>query len=140
MNDNTGSAVQAEQRRLAAIMFGRSEEAIRLIEKAMRLNPQYPPGYLVNLGFAYRVAGRYAEALVPLKKVLSLNPDDAPAHVNLTACYVELGRMQEAQAEAAEILRLNPKFSLEIAKQSWPYKNPADLERYLAVLRKAGLK
>ena len=68
----------------------------------MRLNPQHPPGYLFNLGFAYRVAGRYDEALVPLKKVLSLNPDDGPAHVNLAACYVELGRMQEAQAEAAK--------------------------------------
>jgi adenylate cyclase len=118
----------------------RPEEAIGLIEKAMRLNPQYPSTYVFYLSFAYRVAGRYDEALVPLKKVLSLNPNDAPAHVNLAACYVELDRMQEAQAEAAEILRLFPKFSLEVAKQIWPYKNPADLERYLAALRKAGLK
>jgi hypothetical protein len=39
----------------------------------------------------------------------------------------------------AEILQLTPTWSLEILRQL-PYKNPADLERLLAALRKAGLK
>ncbi len=119
---------------------GRSEEGIKLIEKAMRLNPQYPPSYLHSLGWAYREAGRCEEALVPTKKVLTLNPNLAPAHWNLAACYAELGRLEEAQAEVAEGLRLNPKASLEWMRQVSPSKNPADLERLLAALRKAGLK
>jgi adenylate cyclase len=119
---------------------GRPEEAIELIEQAMRLNPQYPPAYLLNLGIAYREVGRYEEALAPLKKVLTLNPNFAPAHWNLAACYAELGRLEEARAEVAEGLRLNPNASLEVIKQNAPYKNPADLERFLAALRKAGLK
>jgi adenylate cyclase len=119
---------------------GRPEEGIELIEKAMRLNPHYPPLYLLNLGFAYREEGRYEEALAPLKKVLTLNPNFAPAHWNLAACYAELGRLEEARAEVAEALRLNPNASLEVMKQNTPYKNPADLERFLAALRKAGLK
>jgi adenylate cyclase len=119
---------------------GRPEEGIRLIEKAMRLNPHHPPLYLHNLGFAYREAGRYEEALVPLKKVITLNPNFALSHLNLAACYAELGRLEEAQAEAAEVLRISPNFSLEGARQSWPYKDPVDLERFLDGLRKAGLK
>jgi class 3 adenylate cyclase len=51
-----------------------------------------------------------------------------------------LGRVEEAQAEVAEILRIIPNFSLEAWRQRVPNKNPSDLERMLAALRKAGLK
>jgi len=40
----------------------------------------------------------------------------------------------------AEVLRLNPNFSLVVHKQREPIKDPAVLERHLAALRKAGLK
>jgi hypothetical protein len=40
----------------------------------------------------------------------------------------------------AELRRLNPNASLEVLKQYLPYKDPADLDRHLASLRKAGLK
>jgi adenylate cyclase len=111
-----------------------------LIEQAMRLNPRYPAFYLLYLGFSYRTVGRYEEALAPLKKALTLNPDFRPAHTNLVACYTELGRLEEARAEAAELLRLAPNFSLETFKQFLLYKDPMDTERYLAALRKAGLQ
>jgi hypothetical protein len=54
--------------------------------------------------------------------------------------YSELGQAAEAQVEAAEVLRLNPNFSLEVFKQSAPIKDPAVLERHIVALRKAGLK
>jgi tetratricopeptide (TPR) repeat protein len=96
--------------------------------------------YLVNLGAAYREAGQCEEALVPLKEVLILNPNFGPAHLNLAVCYAELDRLEEARAEIAEVLRVNPYASLEVFKQIAPYQSPADLERFLAALRKAGLK
>jgi ABC-type nitrate/sulfonate/bicarbonate transport system substrate-binding protein len=46
----------------------------------------------------------------------------------------------EARAEIAEVLKLNPQFSLAGMRQHWPYKDPADLERFLVALRKAGLE
>jgi hypothetical protein len=52
----------------------------------------------------------------------------------------EEGRDAEAQAEAAEVLRVNPNWSLEVWRQRVPYKDPAMLERVFAALRKAGLK
>ena len=84
--------------------------------------------------------GQYEEALVPLKKVLALNPNSGAAHRMLAVCYAELGRLDEARAEVAEVLRLNPNYSLEWVRQNMPYKDPADLERWIAALRKAGLK
>jgi tetratricopeptide (TPR) repeat protein len=119
---------------------GRPEEGLELIAKAMRLNPRYPDWYLNYLGIGYREAGRCEEALTPLKKAVARNPDYAPPHVNLTLCYAYLGRQQDAEAELAKVLRLRPTYSLEIERQSIPYKNPADLERYLDGLRKAGLR
>jgi adenylate cyclase len=118
----------------------RPEEGIGLMEKAMRLNPRYPVWYLERLGAAYRVVGRCEEAIVQMKRVVTLKPNNPPAHFVLAICYVELGRQAEAEAEAAEVLRINPTFSLEVFKQNIPYKDQALLERTLAAARKAGLK
>jgi tetratricopeptide (TPR) repeat protein len=119
---------------------GRPEEALGFIEKARRLNPREPVLYYNALGFAYRVAGEYKQAIVPLKKAISFSPNYLPAHVNLAICYAELGREEEARAETAEVLRLRPNFSLEGLKQRQPFKDLAVLESDLAALRKAGLK
>jgi adenylate cyclase len=122
------------------VYAGRPEEGIELTEKAMRLNPRYPPVYLFNLGWAYGMARRYEEALATLEKVLTLNPNWGPAHYNLAVCYAELGREEEARAEVAELLRLQPYMSVEWMRYNVPYKNSATLERHLAALHKAGLK
>jgi hypothetical protein len=39
-----------------------------------------------------------------------------------------------------EVLRLNPKFSLEVHNERVPIKEPAMLKQHIAALRKAGLK
>jgi hypothetical protein len=51
-----------------------------------------------------------------------------------------LGREEEARAEAAEMLRINPKFSVEKWAKRLTYKNQADADRFISALRKAGLK
>jgi adenylate cyclase len=60
--------------------------------------------------------------------------------VNLAFVYSELGREEEARAEAAEVLRLNPEYTLEVTKRRLPFKDPTVFERFLAGLHKAGLK
>ncbi len=124
---------------VSLVYAGRKEEGVRFIEKAVRLNPRHAV-YLGNLGWAYRAAGRYEEALAPLKQALTFTPDFQSFRANLAACYAELGQLEEARAEMAEALRLNPAYSLEALRQTLPYKDPADLERFLEGLRKAGLK
>jgi tetratricopeptide (TPR) repeat protein len=126
---------------LAAILnaMGKPEEALGVAEKAVRLGSPNP-GYLFDLGHAYCLTGRYEEAIATLKKFLTHYPNLLHAHLILASTYSESGREEEARVAAAEVLRISPKFSLEVMRQRWPYKEPAVLERQLAALRKAGLK
>ncbi len=82
---------------------------------------------------------RYEEAITVLKKALHYNPDFFPVHLNLAICYAILGREEEAHAEAAEVLRLNPKFSVKKYAKRLPGRDKAVKERYIDALRKAGL-
>jgi len=119
---------------------GRPEESIELVKKAIRLNPIYPVYYLFSLGHAYFLTGQYEEAVAALKRVVNLNPNFWPSHVYLAASHIELGREEEARAEAAEVLRISPSYSQEAWRQRLPYKDQAVLERLLDSLRKAGLR
>ncbi len=122
---------------------GRPEEAVAKVEQALRLSLSsvvQTDWHLVSVGIAYYLAGRPEEAIAPLKRYITRYPNQLGAHLTLAATYSELGKEPEAQAEAAEVLRINPRFSLEVHKQRVPIKDPAVLERHLAALRKAGLK
>jgi tetratricopeptide (TPR) repeat protein len=88
--------------------------------------------HLAAAGSACAVAGHYEEAQAPLQRHLSRYPNILPSHLMLAAVYSEVGQAAEARAEAAEVLRLNPQFSLEVHKQRMPIKDPAVLERHLA--------
>ena len=83
--------------------------------------------------------GRYEEAIDALKEALARSPDMLPAYRKLAAVYVELGRMDEARAQIARHMKVNPVFSLDEFRQEIPIKDRATLERYIKALLKAGL-
>jgi tetratricopeptide (TPR) repeat protein len=120
---------------------GRPEEAIPLLKKAIRLNPFGPAWYFSTLGNAYRYTGRFEEAVSAYKKALQVSPDSMAVHVNLAATYSMMDREKEARAEVAEVLRVNPKFSLgNWARVASIYKDQSVVDNIIGALRKAGLK
>jgi adenylate cyclase len=121
---------------------GRYKEAMPVFQKAIRLNPIGGVMTYVGLGFSYWFTGRLEEAVMAWKQALRRNPDHLISHLNLAATYIEMGREKEARAEAAEALRINPKFSLDnYAKVHSVWKDRSEIDRrYLGNLRKAGLK
>jgi tetratricopeptide (TPR) repeat protein len=58
----------------------------------------------------------------------------------LTSAYSAAGREEEARATAKEILKINPKFSVESYSKARAYKKQEDKELFIGGLRKAGLK
>jgi len=120
--------------------LGRWDESVQLAKKAIRLHPFAPAIYYHWLGRGYFMTGQLDESITTFKKALHVSPNYLPAHAFLAACYSSLDRHAEAAAEADEVRSINPKFNLESYAKTLPYENKADIERYIAALRKAGLK
>jgi adenylate cyclase len=96
--------------------MGRPEEALGLVAQAVRLNPRYPAYYLTVLGWAYRLTGRYAEAVATLKEAISRNPNNLATHLALADSYVlqwasqqspDPQTLEQALAAAQRTLALN---------------------------------
>ena len=66
-----------------------------------------------------------------------LNPADSfLSRLMMTVVYSMSGREEDARAEAAEVLRINPKFSVEKFEKR---AKGEDKETFIGALRKAGL-
>jgi len=122
------------------VFAGRAEEAIPLFQKAIRLNPVGPTGLYLNLGHALRMTGKFEEAASAYRKSIQRSPDNILTHVSLAATYSMMGREKEARAEAAEVIRINPKFSLDLFAKRQVYKDQSEVNKLVDALRKAGLK
>jgi adenylate cyclase len=118
----------------------RPEQAIPLFQKAIRLNPFAPTWYFFNLGSALLITERSEEAVLAYKKALHRSPDNLLAHVLLASTYSMMGREKEARAEAAEVLRINPKFSTDYFAKTLPFKDQKLTNNFVGALHKAGLK
>ena len=118
---------------------GRHEEAIKMYKKAIRLSPIPSVNTLFSLCIAYRDCGRYEEGISAAKKAVHLQPDSLLAHTCLASCYALSGRDDEAKAESAEVLKIEPNFSVAHYEKRMPYKDPADTKLVLDSFRKAGL-
>ena len=83
---------------------------------------------------------RYEEGVAACKEGIRREPNNIFAHSSLAIIYILSGREQDARREAAEVLRIDPNFSLNRHSESLTYKNQADATRLIEALRKAGLK
>jgi adenylate cyclase len=116
--------------------MGRSEEAIKKIKEAMRLNPYYSDYYLENLGMAFYDSGQYEDAMTALSRMSNSTPN---ATVYLAASYGQLGREPEAQRAVQEILAADSGFSLVHWAEMQPYKYQTNRNHFVDGLRKTGL-
>jgi TolB-like protein/class 3 adenylate cyclase/Tfp pilus assembly protein PilF len=125
----------------ALSLSGRPQEAIPMLQKSLRLSPIPVHSQVLGLlAHSYSMLGQYEEAIATYKKVLQFyGPDHLMAHIGLAGAYASIGRENEARAEGAEVLRIDPKFSLERFIKALPY-NQSTKDRLAEVLRKAGLK
>ena len=81
----------------------------------------------------------YAQALPALRDCVSRAPNLLAGHFWLAATYAQLGRMGDARAAAAEILRVKPTYSIGGSRRAMAFKNAEDDQHYVDGLRKAGL-
>ena len=122
-------------------VVGRHQEAIPILQKSLRLSPIPVHSQVLGiLGSSYSLTGQHEEAVAIFRKQLQLyGADHLLAHLGLAATYVWMGREKEARSEAAEILRIDPKFSLERFMKGYA-RDQSSKDRLAEALRKAGLK
>ena len=91
----------------------RFSEAVQFKEQAIKLDPFPRAVDFRNLAVAHSKMGMYEDAIAEFKKALHMNPNDWAIHYGLVEAYVRLGRKAEAYAQAEELLRVRPDFSLD---------------------------
>jgi adenylate cyclase len=121
------------------LQTGRPNEAREMFEKAVRLDPVHAQKSYVNLGRTYRMLGKHEEAVSVFKKAVQNAPDHLNIRLELIATYSALGKTEEAKAEADEVLKMNPNFTVSSFSRRSPMQNPTQREKFLDLLRQAGL-
>jgi adenylate cyclase len=140
VNLEPNSAISYFYLSLAFKYAGRPKEAITMAKEAIRLNPIPPGFYYQNLTHLYCLTGQYEEAIAVGKEATRVEPNNFTVRAFLTVAYSLHGREKEARIEAAEVLRINPKFRVDSWARTIPFKNEAGRELTIGALRKAGLK
>jgi Flp pilus assembly protein TadD len=137
-NDANGYVTLASVSTLA----GEPEKAVELIQKAMRLNPHFPSGYLFELGLAHFTSGQYSKAADELERASTLSPEDSWPGRLLIAAYGQLDRQADVDRVMSNVRLYHFGFdSLTIKSVAfwYPFKNPEHANRLAEGLRKAGV-
>lgn len=96
--------------------MGRPAEGLKEMQRAIRLNPLHDFNYLWVLGQSHFYLAAYRKAATAFEEIIKRNPETIAGHLMLAATYAQLGRIEDAQWEAAEILTLQPGFTLAEAR------------------------
>jgi adenylate cyclase len=116
---------------------GHADEAVIQGERAIDLSPNCPPVYLGHLGNAYRLAGKFDEAIAAFKAYHGRHAGFGLA--DLAIVYQQTGRQALAQEMAEQLMAIRRDFTVE----NWAktqYRVDADgLEADIAALCAAGL-
>jgi adenylate cyclase len=124
---------------LVLVYAGHAAKGIEVLQTNVRLDPFQLPSRLAYLGNALYTLRRYGEAVPPLRECASRMRYFRIGHLWLAAALAQLDRMDEARAAAAEVLRIEPGFTIQRWKCTAVYKNADDAEHLFDGIRKAGL-
>lgn len=119
-----------------AVLAGRVKEGLEHVRKAFRLNPFPASWYYLALGQAQYAAGEYEAAVATLRSDATYR---TTSRRFLAASLAQLGRLDEARAEAELFLVGNPHFTIGHWAATEPFRDAATLEHFVAGFRKAGL-
>jgi TolB-like protein/Tfp pilus assembly protein PilF len=119
---------------------GRSEEAIKNLQTAIRLSPRDPFNvfYLAGFAAAHYLAGRYTEAAEYARQALRLRPSHLGARRKLCASLAQAGLIADARREMARLRELQPDISVGWIERAVPY-TCEPMVHFLEGMRKAGL-
>lgn len=117
------------------VMNSQPADAILAIDKAMALDPSYPPTFLWAKGFALFMMKDYEAALEYLERGYARSPED-PYLPILIAVYARLDRVEDAERVVADY---PSGLSLRFMADHFYFRNPEDWTDLEEALRKGGM-
>ena len=116
---------------------GFPDEAVAQGERAMTLSPHYPGYYLGHLGNAYRLAGKFDDAIAAFKAYHARNAGFGLS--DLVIAYQQIDQPEQAVKAAEELLSIRPDFTIAAWTRTQFRADSARVDADIAALRAAGL-
>jgi adenylate cyclase len=122
------------------LFAGEFQRAINVGKATMRLDPFSSPWTPGWVGLVYYMLKRYSEALPLLRECVARAPNFRGAHVWMAATYARLHQLEDARTSAAEVLRIEPTYTIDgVQMQLSVFKRSEHAEHLFEALRMAGL-
>ena len=118
---------------------GRPDLGLDYAKHAVRRGPLQHSNALTELGHGHILVGEFRKAIQPLRQALAISPFWMSARCLLIWALDAAGDPDGASAEAAALMQRATRFRLTHWAPTQPYSDPADLERQLEALRRAGV-
>ena len=134
-----GSADAAHFASFVLASAGYAKDAVGESKRAMALNPNYPPYYLGNLGYALRLAGQVEEAIAAFKAYDARVPGLGFGLTDLVILYQQSGQPDQAKHTAERFLSARPNFTITSWLKTQTIRDAGHLEADINALRSAGL-
>jgi serine/threonine protein kinase/Flp pilus assembly protein TadD len=121
----------------------RDRESVELLEKTIELNPDFHTAYS-QLRMAYERLGDKEKTnkiiqtvMDVLPQYLARHPDDARSHNYYAVELVQVGRIEEAKAEAAKAIELSPGDPLMMYNSACFYSRLGEKQTAVEMLKKS---
>jgi adenylate cyclase len=127
--------------RVAQVLFsvGEPGKAVEVATAQMQRDPSHPHFAPLIAGEACYLMKQYRDARRWLREATRRAPDHQYGHAFLAATYAQLGQSADARMEAAQVLQLNPNYTIGKQKEVSILKRQEDVDHFVDGLRKAGL-
>jgi TolB-like protein/class 3 adenylate cyclase/Tfp pilus assembly protein PilF len=117
-----------------ASSFGKPERGAEIVDRVIRLNPNYPMWQNGPFAYAYFMAGRFADAARLLERI----PPDSTNMFRLgfhASSYAALGRTDDAKRIVERALSKFPNFTIEeyVSDPGWNEEEKATLAKWMQV-------
>ena len=110
-----------------------------VVEHAQALTKQYPESFIFwdILGASAAEIGMADQAIIALKKVISIKPDYADAYSNISVAYQEQGMLSKAIEACKKAISLNPNYATAYSNLGNALKDQGKFEEALEAYDKA---
>jgi adenylate cyclase len=122
-----------------ALVAGRPQDAVPVLERAIRLDPAWSHQHLQFLGMAHFLMGNFETAALVFTERLVLMPGTDIGRAWLAASLGHIGQLDESRKFWAELIEIDPAFDIKTRLARFGFSRPRDPASVLAGLSKAGL-